>query len=387
VDQDTKHLTIDQIEYLIKPQPRMSEDSAPSDLLEEAHRHLVMCDACQRLVSMHKEFDRSLRQLRKLGLTNVTSDCPPELSLDQLVAGLLTSEEAENLLKHIVQCDNCGGLLRDVTGILSDEILPEEELVAAELHSGQPDWQKNLVARLNRAPRDTNPVQPGFEWWDVFNWPRWVFATIGFASALLLLTGSAFWLWTERTRVSEANQLVLQSYAEHRTVRPRFPGAQHALITEFRSGGQRPFSETPWALREAEKVIARGLQSRPNDPTWLQLKARADMLEGDANPAVASLESALAKKPRDSSLKIDLATAYFQTGDYERAVEILTGVLQSEPSNLVALFNRAMALESQHRYREAIADWTRYLELDPAGDWSLEARQHLENARTLVNGN
>jgi tetratricopeptide (TPR) repeat protein len=387
VNQEAKHLSVEQIECLTEIQPRALGEIVPSALLEEAHRHLAICEACQRLVSMRKESDRMLRLLRENGRADTTSECPPQQSLNELAAGVLNTEQAEKLLNHVVQCDHCGPLLRDATHIFSDEAIADEELKLAELRSGQADWQKNLVGRLSPAFRDSQRSRVGFGWWEVASWPRWVFATVGLASMLLLLAGSAFWLRTRRSELAEANQLVVQSYAEHRTIRPRFPEAHHTSAVELRGGEQRPFSETPRALRKAETMIARGLEASPNDPNWLQLKARADLLEGDPGPAVASLESALEKKPRDSSIEVDLASAYFEASDYERAVNLLTEVLRSEPDNSIALFNRAIALESQHKYREAIADWTRYLELDPAGEWSSEARQHLENAKALVHGN
>jgi cytochrome c-type biogenesis protein CcmH/NrfG len=387
VSQEQKHLSAEQIDCLIEYQPGVPERLAPSELLQEARRHLVTCEACQRLVLMHKEFDRNLRRLSEELPKEAANDCPPEESLNELAASLSDPGEAETMLRHAVQCDHCGPLLKNAAGIFSDEAIPGEDMKLAQLRSGQPVWQRNLIARLSHAARDPDTGQVVSPRREVHSWPRWLFAAVASASALLLLAGSALWLRSARPQLSAANQLVLQSYAEHRTVRTRFPGAHHAPVVDRRGGGQRSFSETPQALREAEAMIARGLQANPGDAGWLQLKGRAELLEGDFGPAAATLESALMKKPRDASLQVDLASAYFQSGDYGRAAALLTEALQSQSDNPVALFNLAIVMDSQHKYREAIPYWTRYLELDPAGEWSSEAQQHLDNAKALAHGN
>jgi tetratricopeptide (TPR) repeat protein len=336
------------------------------------------------LVSMHKEFARILQGLSGVKPTDGTGNCPPEKALSDLAAGLSDPENAEKLLSHIVQCDHCGPLLKNATDIFSDEISPEEELKLSELASSQPRWQRNLIDRLSDV-HHAHANRSTFSWWNVGSWPRWTLATVG--SMVLLLTGSALWLRTNRPQRSDANQLLLESYAESRTVNTRFPGAHYAPVHEQRGDEQRSFSQAPKSLHDAEIMIVKALQANPSDPSWLQLKARAEMLEGNSPEAVSSLEPAAIKNPHDSSLQVDLASAYFQTGNYDRAANLLTTVIESDPKNLVALFNRAVVLDAQHKYQEEIADWTRYLELDPTGEWSSEARQHLSEAKAQVHEN
>jgi tetratricopeptide (TPR) repeat protein len=115
----------------------------------------------------------------------------------------------------------------------------------------------------------------------------------------------------------------------------------------------------------------------------LQAKARADLLEGNTVPAIASLELALSERPADLSLKTDLASAYFENGEGDRALSLLDEVVGSDPVNTVALFNRALLLSTMGRYVDAASAWMRYLEIDPAGEWSSEARAELTKARTL----
>ncbi|HKB35123.1 MAG TPA: tetratricopeptide repeat protein, partial [Gemmataceae bacterium] len=60
-------------------------------------------------------------------------------------------------------------------------------------------------------------------------------------------------------------------------------------------------------------------------------------------------------------------------GDYEGAVKLLTRAVKADPTNLQAYHERAMALLNLNRDREALADFSKALELNPrfpgARDW------------------
>jgi Flp pilus assembly protein TadD len=146
--------------------------------------------------------------------------------------------------------------------------------------------------------------------------------------------------------------------------------------------------DEPPQLLEAEIQIARGLARHPQDAGWLQAKARADLFEGNSQLAIEGLRKAEASRPEDASLKVDLATAYFERGgtergsadqaaDYDLALQSLNEVLSRNPNDLVALFNRAIVYQQQKKYSEAAADWQHYLQLDPAGEWADAAKQRL----------
>jgi CHAT domain-containing protein/tetratricopeptide (TPR) repeat protein len=147
----------------------------------------------------------------------------------------------------------------------------------------------------------------------------------------------------------------------------------------------------PEALLEAESLIADKIGSHPSDPSWLQAKARADLLEGRYDPAVESLRRAVQLAPKSPGLLIDLGTAYFQRGlaanqpeDYGAAYEQLSRALAIQPDDPVALFNRAIVSERQFLYRQALEDWEHYLRVDATSDWANEARERAEAVRTKL---
>jgi len=195
-----------------------------------------------------------------------------------------------------------------------------------------------------------------------------------------------------RLKINDAdvNQLLAQAYAEQRTIELRMPGAQHAP-TRIERGRRRSHLNRPMSLLDAESIIRHGLDKHPEDPAWLDKRGRAELLEGDYESAIATLRRANDLQNAAPAIPTDLATAYFEraeaeghTTDYGTAAELLSSVLQRNPEDDVALFNRAIVYERLFRYREAIKDWERYLHLSRDEGWNGEARQHLEQLNEKV---
>ena len=72
------------------------------------------------------------------------------------------------------------------------------------------------------------------------------------------------------------------------------------------------------SLLDAHSRIERQLESTPESPHWLQLEARADLLEEKYDQAIDILDRLLAAGPVTSSLLDDDAAAYFQRGNRHR---------------------------------------------------------------------
>src|SRR5262249_42737850 len=118
-----------------------------------------------------------------------------------------------------------------------------------------------------------------------------------------------------------------------------------------------------------------------------QAKARADLLKWSYDAAIAALERARKIQPASPSLLTDLASAYFERaeaehrgGQYAAALALLDKALDAQPNDPVALFNRAILHDRMRLYDRSIADWQRYLRVDPAGSWTSEAKKRLDGA-------
>jgi tetratricopeptide (TPR) repeat protein len=320
--------------------------------------------------------------------------CPEEHKWADLAAGLCSAAEATPLLTHASDCIDCGHRLREATEDFNPEVSAKEQELIEQLPSTRAAWQREVAHKMAEISGATwtTTIAGGREIrhhaaWSSSAWMRW--AGPAAAAALLAVAGA---LWIKRSpSLSSTNQLIAKAYTAQRPVELRFPGASYGPLRQERGeiDPRRSKMNEPPELLEAETQIARGLARLPQDAGWLQAKARADLFEGQYDSAINALHQAQVIRPDDPSLELDLATAYFERAeanlgsadhdaDYTLALKSLDEVLTNNPNDLAALFNRAIVHEQLKKVSEAIADWQRYLRIDPAGEWAQEAKRRME---------
>jgi CHAT domain-containing protein len=390
VIEEDGHLSIEQIELLLGEATESADRSASSEPIEQARRHLEGCERCQGLLSMHKGSDGILRKLRVEVSGERGEGCPPLASLYAFTGGLLKGEEASQLFEHVVGCDQCAPLLRQATEVLSDEVTPEESEMIASLRSSDRDHQAALARRLassNATDREAaKRLAPGRGMGGHDRRRvslRWA---VAMAATFVVLASAGVWeIW--RSSPSRANGLLSRAYGERRTLELRFPEGPYSALQVTRGRETSSLDRSP-TLLEAESLIARNLSSKSNDPVWLQAKGRADILDGNYEAAIATLEKAQAAISNSPDILRDLASAYFEraeaTGrsqDYGASYELLSRALQRRSEDPVALFNRAIVGERLNLFQQAVDDWERYLKMDTSSPWAAEAREHLAAIR------
>ncbi|MFN0167402.1 MAG: CHAT domain-containing protein [Bryobacteraceae bacterium] len=329
----------------------------------EANRfleHIQGCDACQRLWKKYQQVERQLGGLRVERTSRPGEDCPP----DEMWAMAATAQTGEAtsaaLLDHAAGCDRCGLLLRRAVDAFMADPTAEEQQTLVALASAKPEWKRDMAAQLTRRPSHAR---------------AWMAAA---AAAVFLVAG--FW-WTQRPR--DPQQLLARAFEERRPFELRFPGADRTPVRLERGEGNRPAS-----LLEVELMVANSPQSRQDDPAWLQIKARAELLQWKYEDAFANLRRAMEIQPDSPQFLSDLAMAHFERAeranrpeDYSAMVELLSKALAARPNEATWLFNRAIAYERLFLYEQAISDWERYLQVDASSKWSAEARERLEGLR------
>jgi tetratricopeptide (TPR) repeat protein len=158
-----------------------------------------------------------------------------------------------------------------------------------------------------------------------------------------------------------------------------------------RGAGSSRLSQPP-ELMEAEARIARAIATHADDPEWLHLQGRADILEGKEEAAIAELERAHTLRPNDASVLDDLGIAYFQRAQktdpkfYRSAFEYLSQGVRLKPNDAALVFNRALAAEKIFAYTESRDAWEAYLKLDSTSGWATEARAHLDAVKKNLTG-
>ncbi len=335
------------------------DGSLPEGEANRLLEHIQGCDACRQLWTRYQHVDLQLGGLRVEG-GRQGEGCPPDEMWAMAAASQTSDATSAALLDHAATCDRCGGILRRETDAFRADPTAEEQQALAALASARPEWKRDMAAQLTRRPSHAR---------------AWMAA----AAAVVLLAGG-FW-WSQRPR--DPQQLLARAFEERRPFELRFPGADRTPVRLERGEANRPAS-----LLEAELMVAKALPSHPDDPAWLQVKARTELLQWKYEAAFAGLRRALELQPDSPQILSDLAMAHFERAeranrpeDYSAMVELLSKALGARPDEATYLFNRAIAYERLFLIDQAIADWERYLRIDSSSKWSAEARERLETLR------
>ena len=373
-----KHLDSDELNGLASSYAPSVTDSGrlSEQALGEAQRHVESCQDCSRKVQLHKSVQREISRMSMPSDLRPGPGCVEETEWLNVAAGLLTEAKTRELMKHAAQCGHCGPLLKNAAETLSDEVTPSEETLLASLSSARPEWRHNMATTLRG---DLRKQQQKPLWWRaMFAWPSPAYALAGIATVAFVA-----WVGVRTFHQPSAEQLLAQAYSEHRTLEVRIPGAKYAPLQAQR-GTQGSDFDKPQSLLKAEVLIGENLSKNPNNPVWLQARARADLLDGNYDSAIKSLQRALETQPNSASLLTDLGSAYFVRADsadrpidYGNAIESLGKALAKSPDDPVALFNRALASDRMFLYTQEVDDWEHYLRVDLQGEWSDEARRRL----------
>jgi CHAT domain-containing protein/cytochrome c-type biogenesis protein CcmH/NrfG len=253
-------------------------------------------------------------------------------------------------------------------------------------------WQRDMAVQLSGASERREETQLPRGGW--LSW--WIGLRPGqrsaFAAAVAMLAIAAVWLASKSVLAPNAEQLLAQAYTEHRTLEVRIPGAKFAPLKVERSTSESHL-DMPTSLLKAEAVIREHLNENPDDPVWLEARARADLPEGNFESAIKSLERARESLPNSPQMLTDLGSAYFLRAeseqrpiDYGKAIEAFGRALAKSPDDPIALFNRALASERMFLYTQAVDDWEHYLRVEQHGEWADEARKHLTAIREKLQG-
>jgi Flp pilus assembly protein TadD len=190
------------------------------------------------------------------------------------------------------------------------------------------------------------------------------------------------WMAWNQWIAPDPARLIASAYTEQRTFEYRVPGAAYAPVRQER-GGSSSF-QRPQALNDAISRIGGELKKNPEAVRWMELSARAEMLERDAESPIATLRRALEQTPDDPGLLADLGMAYALRGDvrnqavdYGYASDYLNRSLLKRPNSPEVVFNLALVYERMSSLENAIAQWDQYLKLDSGGAWREDAQRHL----------
>jgi len=175
---------------------------------------------------------------------------------------------------------------------------------------------------------------------------------------------------------------LVDAVGDQRTVEARLTGGFHYGPLRGPKRGTGEASTNLSLLAAAGQLQKEANASRTAD--HLHSFGVAQILLGQYDEAVSSLEEAAADRPSDARIQTDLSAAYLarfsalgRADDLPKALEAASRSRELEPTLPEALFAYALALDHLHLADRSRAAWRAYLERDSTSGWAAEARQRL----------
>jgi hypothetical protein len=363
--------------YQPEPDRMMAADRTMAEDPKNDHTNSALADS--KFANLKDPADPQVR-------TAATPECPSDDALRQLAAGLTPDDIAATrdalatkLLQHAATCNHCGPLLRTYTELFSDDFSPEEQTALAQLRSASPKWQQQTAREMLKRATPPAPLpRPIFSW-------KWIMVPALPAVALI-----AVGIWYLQRDTPEKVQIKLaQAYTTKREIEMRIPGAGFADFHQTRSGNPASRLSSPPGLNEASDSISKQLAKHPDDPKWLMLSARLDLLDWRYEPALSTLGTITDPKVVESSeFLMTRALALFEQSEvtkegqgYAEAVQLLDQALKKAPDDPVLLFNQAIACEKAYSYVCAENDWNHFMDVEKDSGWIKEARNRLDQIK------
>jgi cytochrome c-type biogenesis protein CcmH/NrfG len=156
------------------------------------------------------------------------------------------------------------------------------------------------------------------------------------------------------------------------------PGQQQSSETQK----QPPSAETQAALAQAAAPLLEAVNKDPNDFDSL-VKLGNLFYDGQQFPsAIQYYERALAIHPDNPDVRTDMGTAYWYTGNAEKALAAMEASLKYRPGHPQTLFNLGwVRWQGKQDPKGAIAAWQQLLKANPDYPEKQQVEQYIAKAK------
>jgi TolB-like protein/DNA-binding winged helix-turn-helix (wHTH) protein/Tfp pilus assembly protein PilF len=185
----------------------------------------------------------------------------------------------------------------------------------------------------------------------------------------------------QRQRTAADNLKALQFFRRAVAADPKFTPALAGLAESLLNGlslNRMPLEDVK---AEAEPLINRALQLRPNSPRALAVKGWLLTEEFRIDEALPLLQRAIKGNPNDASLHRYLGNWYDRRAQPDEALAHYSAAAELDPLDFISHVFRCMELVDVGRFDEARAACQRARELDPANMWGPLATSWIERAQ------
>jgi tetratricopeptide (TPR) repeat protein len=139
------------------------------------------------------------------------------------------------------------------------------------------------------------------------------------------------------------------------------------------------------ADKQAEPLLAQ-LKDKPNDPQLLYNIGNIYYDTQSYPEAIQYYERSLAQNPKATDVRTDMGTAYFYSGDPDKALAEFEVVLKENPTHANALFNQGMVRwKGKMDVTGAVASWKKLLATNPNYERRAEVETFIAQAEKHAN--
>ena len=402
---ESQHLDEAEVDLLLAqsaPEAKLLGNELPEEL-ESARAHVDNCKECEQKLTMYRAVKNVLKSLQGGKFPSPTGECVDETLWPAVVGGVFSDESSLNTkdmlppdlcleyLAHAASCQSCGSALKEAVADFNEKPTPEEEAILSGMEERSRSWATPPGLNVVAPTVHETQLKPSFNLLRALFEPTVLIPAI---ASVMIVTSMGLYLSFSGKPEPSIESLLAQAYSEDRTFEFRIPGGRPSPVRQQR-GQEKSLLEEPQSLLLATRAIQEGRSKRPNDPLLLDAKGRVELLMGDTANAVKSLEMALETDANSEVIMTDMATAYLLRGratgsqkDVAAAEDLLSKILQRNPGNNTARFNRALLEENAFLYDDATKDWQVFVKTEMDPEWRAAGQAHLDalQHRTSMSG-
>ncbi len=312
--------------------------------------------------------------------------CPEEIEILNYIENRVTEDTSAKLERHFAQCDNCRELLvlyvqlrdelaagNDAAGmppVTDSEVEQQTAHVLAMIK--EDEWRRRQTAADRPQRRSLSGIFV-------------TYTQLGVFAVICAIAISVVYLITKSPAPDTAAMQALASAIEKdRRIEPRISGDfSHSNYSQTRGEERKyevQFDRALNKLKDAEQESASPKERMALARVYL---ARND--GKDTEDALKILRGLVDKGERSPELFNDLGVALYVQGKYKEAVIEFNKALEMSPDFDQAIFNKALAETEAGSSEEAMQDWSHFLRVAKDPQWKAEAQGRLSALEKSMN--
>jgi len=175
--------------------------------------------------------------------------------------------------------------------------------------------------------------------------------------------------------------IIVLLFWANRDPEPINGGGQQQQMAQGQGNGTPDMAAMEQVHNTLENLKAR-VEENPNDLVALDSLAMMYSIAGSFGKAKEYYERYLAIQPDNKDVKVSLALAHYQLQEQDKAIEIIEGILDEEPTYALGLHYLAEIYASMHEHDKAIEKWNTIIAHYPNTEFSKVAEKRIKEQQS-----